>query len=191
MNEKTKQILVYGVYIGLVNIAISVITYVFDLAFISMWSGTLIFLAVLIINIALLVVFGRKLRDKFYDGVIKYSKALLNAFLMIICMSILSSIYDYSFHKLIAPDYQETSKIVIAERTSQSLYEKGLSEKEIDKITDTILDRPTPSAEKTVALGLLGYFVMGLIYSLIAAAMTKKNPDIFQNENMINTDTDV
>lgn len=32
---------------------------------------------------------------------------------------------------------------------------------------------------------------MGLIYSLIAAAMTKKNPDIFQNENMINTDTDV
>jgi ABC-type multidrug transport system fused ATPase/permease subunit len=189
MNEKTKHILIYGVYLGLVNIAISVIAYVFDLAFISMWSGMLIGIVTLIISIALLVVLGRKIRDKYYDGFIKYSKALLNAFIMVIVLAFISNMYSYAFHKWIDPEYQETSKIVIAERTAQSLYERGMSDKEIDKITDSILDRETPSAEKTAAMGFGGTLIFGLIYSLIAAAMIKKNPEIFQDENLI-TDTE-
>ena len=174
-----KQILLLGVYLGLINVALSVIVYVFDLAVTSMFAGAIIGIVIFFINVLLLVIFGRKIRVVFCSGTIKYKHAFLNAIIMVVVMALMSNVYGYAFYKWIDPGYQEHVKNETAQNLAYFLNKQGIPEKEIDKKIEKIIDQPDLSAEKLVGHEFLRDLGFGLIFSLIAAAMVKKNPDPF------------
>jgi hypothetical protein len=98
---------------------------------------------------------------------------------MVVIMALMSNAYAYVFNKWIDSGYQKEMQIELADKMELFLYEKGASDKEVDKQKNRMLEQPIRSAEKTAAFGLVRFLAFGVIFSLIAAAMVKKNPDPF------------
>lgn len=161
-NKESRSYLNYGVVIGIVMIAIFVLYYVFNL-YTSSKLGlipTFIF--------AILIIFTQIKYARSVDGNITYGNLFAAGFKATCAATAIYLVFLILFLWLV-PDY----KTNFLEFQRQGMIAKGM--------TDAQVDTGMSFMEKSFSViaiggGLLGNLLVGLIASLVGAAIAKKNP---------------
>ena len=159
-----KSSLTSGIYLGIVLILFSVITYVAGIMF-ETWVQYITYPLLIAGAVYAQLTHRKKLGDE-----MTYGQALGVGVMAIIFASVLSSIYVYLLYTVIDPGLVEQVRIV----TEQKLVEQGKSAEQIDMAMNMAKKFQTPPI--MAAMGILGGAFIGLIISLITAIFTKKNP---------------
>jgi len=159
----------FGALCGISIIMASLLMYLLGIK--SNLINTIILFAVLIIFIFL----GTKYyRDQNLNGIISYGRSVGSGVLISLFMSIIVAFYIYAFFKFLAPD----ELIKIFEQQEEELYNKGLSEEQIEISLQMVKKFTTPL---TMAIGtIFSYTLWGTIFSLIIAAFVKKSGESYQ-----------
>ena len=180
MNEKFKSLLTYGLYAALISVLFSVILYVTDFVLLSMFAGFIIFIMNFVLLTFILAYFGRKVRNQVSPDSYKYGAAFKDCLIMVSVITVVAVLYNAAFLLWIEPGYEERIMIEMANKVETMMYENGVSQSQIDKTVNDMLNQPKKSI-LTSSLGALVFSaVSGVICSLVAAAfIKKKNVDAF------------
>lgn len=163
-----KVALIHGIYMGIAQIALSLLLYLLGLnqeSFAQYISYALM--------IALTTVFVLLWRNKYNDGFISYSSAFGNGFLTILFGAILSGIYTYIFFEFIAPD----ELVQMLEKVENDMYDKGMAENEVEMAMSWTRAMMSTWSMPLWVIG--GSAFWGAIISAILAIFIKKEPKEF------------
>ncbi len=178
MKNYIKSVIGYGFYISLIVIFTTVIVYVFDLVLISLWSGLIIGVFSFVLNVILLIYFGKKIRNTYFGSAVKYGKALVNALLMSVVVIVVIVIYNFVFLKWIDPGYQEKIQIGMVELVEDKMYKSGhMTDYQIDRMISEMRKKESPTLFRAIIGNLWSSGLMWLISSLIAAVFVKKKSE--------------
>ncbi|MBK8876258.1 MAG: DUF4199 domain-containing protein [Bacteroidetes bacterium] len=157
----------YGLILGGILIAISLLIYVLGLEkdeTVTTVSG--------IINIAVpaIVTFLgiRELRDKYQHGFISFGQGFSCGLVISIIGGALSSIYSFLYFKVINPGMLAYIRL----KQEQEMLDRGMSDSDIEKMSGTMDFWTNPAMMS--AFAFLGMVILGLVISLISAAILKK-----------------
>jgi len=171
-----KSSLIYGLYLALISILISVIIWAGDLMqSFGIWGSAIIGLISIVITFVLLIVFTKLYRNKVLGGFISYGHAFKFGVLVVVFATIISSLYNLLFHTVIDPGYTENLMAVMQQKTISYMEQVGAPESQIDKTVEKFSDIPT--VWETIKQGLLIGVISGVILSLISAAIVKKKEE--------------
>lgn len=160
-----KHALIYGLYIGIGLIILSLLFYVTDL-FRQSWVGYINY-AVLLVGVVFASI---TYRDKYLNGIIPYGKSVSVGFLSGLFASILAAIYTYVFVAIMGEEYHQILMEIAEEKIISS--NPDMKDEEFDMALNL--------AEKMMApmwlffLALLGNAFFALVFSLIASIFIKK-----------------
>jgi ABC-type branched-subunit amino acid transport system permease subunit len=154
----------YSVITALAAFIFSVLLYVTNLYL----NQTLNYL-VYVILVAGLVFTVKDRRDKDLGGYISFGQAFNAGFLFCILFAILSAISSFLMMQFIAPDMVAE----ILKQTEKSLFDKGMSEEQVEMAMGYTKKFMTPAWMALFAI--LATAIFGAIFSLIVAAIFKKN----------------
>ena len=165
MENKPSTVVVslgYGVIIALAVIVFSLILFLLNLtesglkyiSYVILLAG--IFLAQL------------NFRNKYLGGYIEYGKAFTVGMLTSLFLALIMGIYTFIFVKYIDPGAMEEG-MALAE---QKMMNKGMSDAEIEQ--GMAIARKFSGVGLATFFVVLGYFVIGMIISLITAIFVKK-----------------
>lgn len=169
----------YGAITGFSIIILSLVVY-----FINIEQDLIVSLLIYVIQIIVIVLGTKHLRDKIQKGPFSYGRALASGVLISLFASVIVAFYMLLFFKIIDPDAIE--KIFTA--MEDSMYEKGMPDDQIEMAMEMSKKFTTPF---TIAIGtVFSYTLWGFIFSLIIAAFLKKksngyNQAIAEIENEI------
>lgn len=168
MSSKTNSIIKNGAIICVPMILLSVVSYVFTIEESKLfgWLTVLVF-------IATIYFVQRFYRTEVYDGSASYGQLLGGTMLMLLIASGIMLIFTFIFYKFIAPE-QIDRILVLAE---DNLYDKGLSDKEIEQSMVYISKFNSPVGLSIMAL--LSTIFQGFIFALIVSLFNKKKKDAF------------
>jgi len=121
-------------------------------------------------TIIIVIIWGTKyLRDSFFDGNIKYARALSSGTAISFYGAVIMAFVTYVFYAFIDPSALEKILIVI----EQQLLKNNMSEHEIDLALGVSRKMTTPFF---LAMGtIFGLTVWGFVFSLITSIFIKKN----------------
>lgn len=163
----------WGVIGGLAGAALGMIWHVAGLTdFKNSFSATNLLSMVLswAISLGVISLGIKQYRDQHRDGFITFGEAFLTGFLVALVMAIFSAIFTSIYVAVIAPEFIETA---VNESISR-MEEQGMDDEQIDaamKMTKLFIS-PIFFAVSALLSGLFG----GAIFSLIGAAIMKKDP---------------
>ena len=180
MEEKTvsiwKSSLNYGLYLGLISIAISVIIWAGGLIeSMGLFGSAIIGIISLIITFIVLFIFTKMFRNKEMNGFISFKQAFQFAISVIIVSVLISTIYNYIFHTLIDPEYMQNLMAIMQQKTLDYMEKVGAPESQIEKAIERFAEIPT--IWKTLRQGIVSGLIAGSILSLIVAAIVKKKEE--------------
>lgn len=155
-----------GLMLGLVLVIYSVSLFILDL-WLNTWLGLVSF-AILIIG----VIYATKVYRTALGGFISYGQAFLVGALAVLVAGGLTTIYTYLFYTLINPEAIEQ----VIEKSLEMLENFNIPEEALDKAMEELTDGTTVSS--TVINGFFTNVVVGVIISLISAAVMKKDKDM-------------
>ena len=164
-----KHAIIYGLYLSVALIILSLISYVLDLYKYS-WAGYIGY-AFLLVGVA---VSSIHYRNKYIGGFIAYGKSVSVGFLTGLFASVVLAIFTLIFMSVLGEEYRQT--------LLQMTEEKILSSN--PEITDDQLDMALNITEKMMKPGwmsivsLLAYTLFSLIFSLIASIFIKKEEPV-------------
>lgn len=161
-----KIYLKYGLLNALASILWMLLSYVLGLD--AMEKGDMIKFASIVIPITCIYLGIKEKRDKENQGFISYAKAFNLGLAITAVGTIVSTIFFYFHVSFINPGMIEFAK----SKQLQQLQERGMSDQEIEQAL-SISDRFMTPVMFTF-FGLLASFIIGLILSLIIAAVLKK-----------------
>ncbi len=160
-----KSALIYGLYLGIASILISVVLYVLGYTF-EKWVQYTTY-PILLIGV-ILAQLGYK---KVLGGEMTYGQALGVGVMTVIFASVLGSIYTYLLYTIIDPSLQEQLRLF----TEQQIIEQGrVPEEQLDTVLEMTAKFQKPWIISISAI--FGSALIGLIISLITAIFTKQNP---------------
>ena len=173
-----KSSLVYGSYLGLISILVSVVIWAGGVIESSgIWGGAIIGLFSLILNFIVLWIFSKSYRNKECGGFINFGTAFKFAFMVIVVATVITTIYNFIFHTIIAPDYMENLMAVMQQNTLEYMENMGAPESAINKAMEKFEDIPT--IWKTLRQGILFGIIGGaIIASIVALIVRRKNEDL-------------
>ncbi len=163
----------WGVIGGLAGAALAMIWHVAGLTdFKNSFSATNLLSMLLgwVISLGAIVLGIKQYRDQQRDGFIMFGEAFFTGFLVAVVMAIFSAIFTTIYMTVIAPDIMETAM----NESISKMEEQGMDDEQIDaamKMTK-FFTSPIFFAVGTLFGGLFG----GAIFSLIGAAIMKKDP---------------
>lgn len=160
-----KSSLMYGIYLGIVSILLSVILYVFGFTF-EKWVQYTSY-PILIGGIVLAQLAYRKV----LGGEMTYGQAIGVGTMTVIFSGVLSAVYTFLLYTVIDPSLLDQMKLF----TEQQLVEQGkIPEEQLDAVVEmmTKFQKPWILTVSVIFMSAL----MGLIFSLITGIFTKKNP---------------
>jgi hypothetical protein len=162
-----KETLNYGIILGLINVGLSVLTYMFDLTF-----KTWILWPSLLISIFVLFFLLRSYRDHYNNGYISFGRSVGAGVIISIYAAVITAIYIYVLYSFIDPGLIEKSLAVAEDR----LVSKGVPDAAIDKAMEIQAKMMKPWF--TALMGIINSVFSGLILSLIVSLfiMKKGNP---------------
>jgi hypothetical protein len=115
----------------------------------------------------------KKFRDELNDGMISYGKAVWSGVLISFFSAVLLGFFMYIFLQYIDPAMIDK----ILEQSEQQMLESGNSDEQIEVAMEYVKKFSTPSVISLMSI-LLNTF-LGLIFSLVIAAILKKEPGGF------------
>ncbi|MCF8368595.1 MAG: DUF4199 domain-containing protein [Bacteroidales bacterium] len=160
-----KHALLYGAYIGIALIILSLIFYLLDL-YTEKWISYLSY-AVLLGGIILASV---NYRNKYLDGYISYGQSVGVGFLSGFFAGILAAIFTYFFMSILGEDY---IKILLEAAEENMLATRpDMSDEELDMALNMAKRMMKPAW--MAILALLGNALFSIIFALIASIFIKK-----------------
>jgi hypothetical protein len=175
MNENKNDILkhtaTYGAIVGFALIIYSVLLYILGLSL----SRALGYLSFLII-IGGLYVGIKNFRDNEPSGTISYGRALGTGVLICVFLGIIGSLFTYIQFRFIDTGLVEQ----IIEMAEEKLYDKGIPEDMIEIQMSAMSKMFTPGL--MAVFGFISYLFWGTVFSLILAAILKKEPHLSEGQ---------
>ena len=164
--------------LSLISIIVSVIIYVFELITIGLFAGLLIGIFSFILSIIILAFLIKSYRNEKLKGFISYGKALLFGIIIALYSSVILSVYNIVFTKVIDPEYEKNISIKIQEKTEEFMIKKGVPDEAIEDAMKKSQEKMKKNEERGIVKKTLINFSSNLIASaiasLIAAAFVKK-----------------
>jgi hypothetical protein len=154
----------HGVKYGLLT-AIASILYIVVLHFAGQITNNLLMALALLLLIGGIILAHLSYK-KANQGEMSYGKGLLIGTILSLVAAIVTRIYLYIHIKFIDTELLD----YYAETQSMAFEQRGMDPEQID----AVISGPMFSAEGFVLMGLAFYFIVGVILSLIIAAITKK-----------------
>ena len=167
----TNTMLTYGIYLGISSIILSVANYSFGNIYEPHWSVNIISYLLIITFIVL----GIKFFKDYNNGFISLGQAVKIGLGIALISGVLSVIYFILFANFIEPDFITN----LGEVQEQMMYEK------FPDMDEAIIERQIEMSKKFMspgimsALVLIGSLIAGLIISLIAGLIMKKEETQF------------
>ena len=171
-----KLSMTYGIYLAGITILLSIIIWATNLLeFLGLIGSSLIGIVQLVVMVMLLIYFTKLYRNNQLDGKISFSQAFVFGVLIVVCSSVISSLYNYIFNKFIDPDYTHRLMTMMQDKTYQWMTSKGVPEDQIDSAMKRFEDKGIPSPLETLKSSFIFGLIGGAIMSLISSAIVKKN----------------
>jgi len=157
--------MMYGIYLGIAFIILSLLFYVFDL-YTASWTSYITY-AVLLGGI---IISAISYRDKHLNGYITFGQSFLVGFYTALFAAIIAAIYTGIFMSFAG----EEIKAVLLKKAEESMLEKS------PEMTDEQLDMAMNITERMMnpvwitVISFLSNLLFGTIFSLIASIFIKK-----------------
>lgn len=167
-----KTHLIYGIAITVVNFVVLLLCYIGGLMNVdNLGKGMLIGLTVgITVHVIGIVLGTRAAREPSGPLGFSYGKAFQVGFLISAFTAVSGTITNFTFYKLINPNYNETT---IA-WTKAMLENRNVPSEKIEKMEEDMREKGTITRQ--VRNGLIGTIVIGSIISLITSAALKRPP---------------
>jgi predicted neutral ceramidase superfamily lipid hydrolase len=169
-----------GIYLAIAGIVIFVIEYVAGIRPVGFVKPFLIMLVSLAVSITLLVIFLKQYRTA-SGGFITFGNAFLFCIAAFVTSIILSTIFTYIFIHYFDPQYIQN--IINEQKEFMENYLTGKVTEE--QLTDALnkIDEQAAKADSimTTIKQMLWGLGIGVVASLIIAAIMKKDPGVFDN----------
>lgn len=164
----------YGIYLGLILVALVVLGYVVDLSlFTKWWFGIFMLLLVIIFGI----VSSMKARS-LAGGFISFKNAFTAYFITVLIGIVLSSLVSYVIFNVVDPEAATTLQDMIVESQVQMMQNFGAPQESIDAAVAQMEAGGNMysigNIAKSIAYQLIGYSIVGLIVALV---VRKKDPN--------------
>ena len=181
-NQINRLALNHGLAIAVITIFIQLITYYAAPNLLgATWYGIVITLA----TIGVYVFFAMDLRKKI-GGYWTFKEALSGIFVMSLVANVASSVFNFVFYRFVEPGAYDKVKGYVADGMTETFEKMGMSgdalDEAIESASESLKSQYMPSFTdffKNIAIAIL----VGFVLSLIFAAILKKNPPMFaQND---------
>ncbi|MBR9920212.1 MAG: DUF4199 domain-containing protein [Bacteroidetes bacterium] len=170
------DIMRYGLISGIIFIAVFMLGNLTGLSSQSSLMGSLGFLLVNIIIIVGVCVWAvRSHREQSLGGYISFGRAFLVGFGVLFLAMVLQTFFTYVYVTMIDPGYADD----IVKNMSEMMENMGAAEAEIEKQVKAAQERFTPAG--LIKQGAISTIVGSLIFSLISAAILKKNRPVVED----------
>ncbi|MGE5395349.1 MAG: DUF4199 domain-containing protein [Candidatus Saccharibacteria bacterium] len=175
-SEKMKLAMIYGIYIAVVTIIISLVIWATGLLETSgLMASMFIGLFNLTVLTFLLVYFTKRYRDDLLEGSIRYGQAFVFGVMLVVFSSVIGALFSYILNKYIDPQYMHRVMTHLQDATYNMLAKSGLSEDQIEQQMVKFEEKGIPSPLETLTSTLESGLIGGAIISLISSAIVKKN----------------
>lgn len=172
-NSLRKSAINYGLYIGVILSAFTIIGYIVDLTILTKWwLGLILFLVILALGIVS-VAKGKSI----LGGFMSFKQAFTSWFLTIVVGLVISTTVNILIFNIVDPEAAEILKEMTIESAVSMMENFNAPQSEIDKaVADMENDNQFGAVNllKSLVYQFLFYAVIGLI---VAAVMKKKDPD--------------
>lgn len=164
-----------GLIYGAITIAYLMISYSIGLDFmVGMFNTILGF----VFPIGILVFIGFQVRKEF-GGFVSFSDSFKSLMIVFALGAFLLMLFNHILNTAIDPDLPYKQYDIVVHNTMETLENFGTPEEAIDETMRAFEEGRDKIHENFTIMGFIGTYmlslVMGAIYSLIAAAITKKN----------------
>jgi hypothetical protein len=172
--EETKQpsllksTMNYGAMLGIILIIYTLLTWMLDI----MTNDYLRYVTFIIV-IAGIVLATKTFRDQEQGGAITYGRALGVGFLTVLFSGVIVSFFTYILYAVIDPGLIEKTYLLMEEQ----YYEAGMTDAQIEMAMSMAKRFSNPIMMSV--FGLIGYAIMGFVFSLITSIFLKKEGDPF------------
>ena len=167
-----------GLIVGAVSILLFLLMYVADVKPVGFIMPIITMLISIFVLMVVLVILFKKYRTS-NGGFISFGDAFLYLFLALLISSLVSSVFSWLFIHFVEPEYYK--KIMEAQKVFMENYLQGKMTE--DKINETLnaIDEQAKnmSSFKSLAKNFAWSAVLYGIVALIAGAILKKKPDMF------------
>ncbi|RKD17036.1 hypothetical protein BCY91_02480 [Pelobium manganitolerans] len=167
-----------GLVIAAITIAIQLITYYAAPQLLgATWYGILI----TFISLIIYVVFTFDMRKKI-GGYWTFKEALSGIFIMSVIANLSSSVFNFVFYRFIEPGAYDKVKTYVEDGITSTFEKMGMSGDQLDEAIEKSLE--SLKAQYLPTFGdffknLVIAILVGFVFSLIFAAIFKKNPPMF------------
>jgi prepilin signal peptidase PulO-like enzyme (type II secretory pathway) len=175
-NNMLKLAMTYGLYLAGIGIVISIITWAVNLMeILGLFGAFFIGILQLIILVFLLIYFTKLYRNNQLAGKITFGQAFVFGVLLVLCSTVVTSLYSYIFNKFIDPEYASRIVTMIQDKTVQFMANQKVPQDKIDETITKFQEQGIPSAIDSLVSSLKFGLIGGAIMSLISSAIVKKN----------------
>lgn len=165
-----KSTMTSGAILGVVLVIFSLVIYMTNLTYVT-GIGYISYLFI----IGGIVLGIKNYRDQEQQGFISYSQALGAGMLTVMFASIIVAVFVYLLYSVIDPGLIEKG----IEVARENMAKKNLNDEQVELAINMTKKFMSPGF--IVIFTILGYAILGLIFSLIAAAFMKKEKNIFSD----------
>ncbi|MBT8244569.1 MAG: DUF4199 domain-containing protein [Winogradskyella sp.] len=157
----------YGLYLGIVLAALTVIGYAIDLSlFTKWWFGIFILLLVIVFGII-----SSMNTRKLSGGFISFKEAFTSYFVTILIGILINSVVSIVIFNFVDPDSAIALQDMIIENQAQMLERFGTTQEAIDQAVAQIREGGSMysigNIAKSIAVQLVGFSIVGLIVALV------------------------
>ena len=178
MEQLNKLSLNNGIIIGIIGIAIQLITYY---AFPSLLGATWFGIAIWVVLLAVYIIFTLDIRKKI-GGFWAFKDALRGIFIMSLVANVFAGIFNFIFYKFIEPGAYDKVVGFVTEGLTATYEKMNMTQDQIDKIMEKVTEGLKSQYQPTILdffKNLVIIVLVGFVMSLIFAAIFKKNPPMF------------
>tara|TARA_R110002049_G_scaffold227347_3_gene399496 strand:+ start:716 stop:1261 length:546 start_codon:yes stop_codon:yes gene_type:complete len=174
----TKDALMHGLIIGLIQVVLTLLIYVFGVEYLTKWWLSLIVLTIFLVT---LVISGKKFRSA-NNGVATLKEMF--GFLIVTFLSafIISTIFNIVLHNVIDPGLALQMKEILINDTVSLMERFGGSDDDIDEAVSRFATFEQEFTPLKQLMGIVWAPIWGGIIVLIISASLKKSRGIFDEE---------
>ena len=158
-----------GLIYGIVSIVVNTIVYTFNLLDKQVVNSIISF----VLSFAILYFAFKEFRD-LNGGFMKFGQGIGLGLLLFVTAGVLTATYDMVYKKVIDPTVIEKQMDMIQQQNEKM----GMSPEMIESAMEQ--SRPFIEGPFALIIMIVSYAFIGLICSLIMAAIMKKNPPVFE-----------
>ena len=172
----------FGVFLVIMNIAL----YFFKVKALSFSGNILMLLIQLIVYFFFIYFYTKRYKERELEGFISYNQAFFYGIMLMFFSAIILSFFLFILNKYIDPDLAHKNFEQAKEMTITFMQKHGIPEDKIDSTIQRLDASGIPNAAQIAINNIFSSLILGLILSLISAAILKKTANPFDAEKQNN-----